>query len=272
MVLHPSTHRRKAKASGVSEAPCQRRMSLRYMSAFAVMKPKPKKVCGKCAQAFTARQQFLLRSGPCASRFHCRCINITGDEYENLMEGGISSYKCNSCSKRSDADGYASTFTGAVSDEMNEDLEILAPDHDIRHLLELLCAKIDALSSQVTLLKAHNAALHDQLSRNTTVLLRHSGDVAASAAEKSRDASSYASGVWASHPSAVVHQAAGSSRGNVQATARPSFKDAEGFTLVQRKQRVNPSVGMSENSTLSSVARPPMKKAVCVTVKSIYDF
>lgn len=47
-----------------------------------------------CSERFYGKQQFLLCSGTCNRRFHCKCIAVGKDEYELLMQNGKRAYKC----------------------------------------------------------------------------------------------------------------------------------------------------------------------------------
>ncbi|KAG0442720.1 hypothetical protein HPB47_015633 [Ixodes persulcatus] len=71
-----------------------------------------KDVCPLCSDPFYWNQQYL-NCCACLRRYHCKCINVRGDDYNLFMAEGVSSYKCHSCSKRRDPDEAKLNATAA---------------------------------------------------------------------------------------------------------------------------------------------------------------
>ena len=53
--------------------------------------------CEFCQKAFYGKQKIITCCGPCGFRFHLECANITEEDYNYLIQDGISTYKCNNC-------------------------------------------------------------------------------------------------------------------------------------------------------------------------------
>ncbi|KAG0419264.1 hypothetical protein HPB47_004240 [Ixodes persulcatus] len=131
-----------------------------------------KDVCGKCSAQFFGRQQFLACSGICKRRFHCKCLNVEGDDYGFYMSSGVSTYKCASCTKRRDPDNAGILDSEPIVVSVSTDGEDrVAPDATgqcacgLGGLVTALVRKVDKLVSTVQFLRDDNAALRGDLQK-----------------------------------------------------------------------------------------------------------
>lgn len=120
------------------------------------------RVCRLLQENFRYRQHFLECCGDCGQRFHCKCINVTADEYDLLMASGRSKNKWKSYTRRrnsitetppssEEADG--ANETSRVFDAENENKLI--------SIMELL-GKVDTLTATVSFQGQVIALLREQ--------------------------------------------------------------------------------------------------------------
>ncbi|KAG0412550.1 hypothetical protein HPB47_010309 [Ixodes persulcatus] len=131
-----------------------------------------KDVCGKCSAQFFGRQQFLACSGICTGRFHCKCLNVEGDDYGFYMSSGVSTYKCASCTKRRDPDsaGILDSVPIVVS-ASTDGKDRVGPDATgqcacgLGGLVTALVRGVDELVSTVHFLRDDNAVIQGDLQK-----------------------------------------------------------------------------------------------------------
>nr|CAD7461178.1 unnamed protein product [Timema tahoe] len=136
----------------------------------------------KCSRPFFGRQRLIWCSGPCKTRFHFDCLKINEAEYEFFMKSGVSTFKCDTCTKKAEASFGNDTLTKSTSapvlpewlqqkppqvDKSFEEL-LKAPSADreavMIQLLNSLISMVYDLSTQVKDLSRDNAGLKSQIS------------------------------------------------------------------------------------------------------------
>ncbi|KAG0413410.1 hypothetical protein HPB47_009430, partial [Ixodes persulcatus] len=221
------------------------------------------------------------------------------------MAEGVSTYKCHSCSKRQDPDEAKLNATatdtpqkGAMKDgeEEGSNNGSTVQSSFLEMLFLSLTAKVDLLVGTVTIMREENAMIRSELqqakslwpqlvrdapkitdraaprahksyaaamsSQNTTENSRHLDNDAGRAKEKTAGqniappSQACASGSVREHASSIVED--------------PSFVTGsvtdDRFQLVTRnKRRQLAKVGACTNDSLSSIPRPPVKRALFVT-------
>ncbi|CAN8011007.1 unnamed protein product [Ixodes pacificus] len=215
--------------------------------------------------------QFLRCSGDCGFRFHCKCIKVIGDEYEYFMKTGSSTYKCKSCTKRNGSD-EVSVIGGNRPSECDDAATASASSSCsacgcVNNLLQALHDKFDSPIKEVASVRADNASLHLHLARNTELLRRFtaqavlpppsttplqvpSPEPASFASALGRDTLTDGGKATPGSSRSTIHKSSSkpavtvvSAALPVQVTGEVAPKDADGFTLVQRKKHVKPSSG-----------------------------
>lgn len=222
-------------------------------------------------------------------------MNIVNDDYDLLVQDGVSQYKCAKCVKRKNDDDdqvptpRISTTEYTMDAETDTD-DILCAAAGSSTSKKDMQAVLEELVDQFARLKAENASLRQEVRRlNDTVSLfvsQRSRNIS-DTTDRSRP-SSYAS--------ATVEFPALSSR--QQSPPRPrkalpadtsanaigptglfppaastaqrdsvprSTVDGDGFTLVTRRKPVKPSVGTSKASKIAVIQRAPQERALFVS-------
>lgn len=241
---------------------------------------KSKDTCPSCNEGFAGRQQFLRCCGPCGSRFHCKCINVVGQDYEFYMVTGESTYKCHSCTRRNDEEGLrpagkqaslAAASGAAVGDDVG-----------LRELVVALFEKIDALSLDVRRLKSDNESLRLHLANNTDLLRKHIGSSCASNAPSAdvsvlqKEASCKGGGAVHVPPNSMenarfsVGVCPPENGGSHAFHSRPSYLDAlqkfgDMNGLAPKRRYIKASVGKAGKSKLVSVPRVVTERALFVS-------
>ncbi|CAN7940035.1 unnamed protein product [Ixodes hexagonus] len=259
--------------------------------------PYSKDVCSVCSEPFTGRMQFLQCSGSCGTRFHCKCIDVLGDDYDFIMQSGSSTYKCVSCTKRNGSDEVSAITEKRPPEDSDVALVSTVLGNCsacgcVNDLLVALHDKIDSLVKQVVSVKAENVSLLLHLSKNTELLRRFTArnveprSTAAPSSQPGPESASFATVLRKDSPcrsvASTTLEASGSNftsarlRTSTSAvvagysilpsavTAPKASTDADGFTHIQRKKRVRPSSGSCASSKLSSAPRAPRPTALFV--------
>lgn len=264
-----------------------------------------KDVCGKCSAQFFGRQQFIVCSGPCDRRFHCKCLDIQAEEYDVLMKSGKSCFKCRDCTKRRNPSSTVlidnDDGAGATPISAGSKLNIGTGDCDgtaqvgvsteILALLTELTSRLDVLTAEVRLLRANNSALTTEVAQLREAVVNQT------VADATKDAQSLGSpSAVSSYAEAVTSVVMSSGqRRDDPATATGATGDVGNracqpvpFHNVRRdaadagsrgnrqstdkdgytlvkKRRAKPATGANTESKISSVPRPPRTKALFVT-------
>lgn len=108
-----------------------------------------------CSEAFFGRQQYLRCSGPCGARFHCKCIDVVGSDYEFFVAGGWSTYESQDGTRRNgaqdvavDAEDYSEEFPALHNNGKQTAPVAESCDRSgyVNKFLSILLEKIDRLS------------------------------------------------------------------------------------------------------------------------------
>ncbi|KAG0435274.1 hypothetical protein HPB47_018584 [Ixodes persulcatus] len=131
-----------------------------------------KDVCGSCEARFYAKQQFLVCSAGCNRRFHCKCLNVTHEEYNFYMKSGTSAFKCSGCTRRSSASPRNDAAAGiggvvpapvAFVEPPNVTLDDGSVPPALLRLIESLSSKLDIVTAEVKCLRADNNSLRSEV-------------------------------------------------------------------------------------------------------------
>lgn len=110
---------------------------------------------------------------------YCECIDVVGDDYQNFMNDGSSTCKCQNCTRRKGAQHVAvlaEDYTKELPalDSNGNQTALVAKSCDmcgcVNNFLSTLCRKSDALVKEVLFVRADNASLRMHLTRNTEML------------------------------------------------------------------------------------------------------
>ncbi|KAM7308621.1 uncharacterized protein ISCGN_012255 [Ixodes scapularis] len=239
-----------------------------------------KDVCGSCEARFYAKQQFLVCSAGCNRRFHCKCLNVTHEEYNFYMKSGTSAFKCSGCTRRSSASPRNDAAAGiggvvpapvAFVEPSNVTLDDGSVPPALLRLIESLSSKLDIVTAELKCLRADNNSL-----RSEVLHLRKS--VHERMPLPSSSSTMYAS-VAALPPAAptsvlrpraaesLLNTVPGTNLGGAGLESSPSRgaraageKDAvgDGYTTVGPRRRTKPSAGTAKPSkTLYNSIVPP---------------
>lgn len=83
----------------------------------------PERMCGKCSESIVGSQQYI-ECWKCNMHYHCKCVNVVGDAYDELMRTCVTAYICKACER--DA---ASTATKRPTNEVVRDPTSVATLH-----------------------------------------------------------------------------------------------------------------------------------------------
>ncbi|KAM7284035.1 uncharacterized protein ISCGN_001138 [Ixodes scapularis] len=131
-----------------------------------------KDVCGSCEARFYAKQQFLVCSAGCNRRFHCKCLNVTHEEYNFYMKSGTSAFKCSGCTRRSSASTRNDAAAGiggvvpapvAFVEPSNVTLDDGSVPPALLRLIESLSSKLDIVTAELKCLRADNNSLRSEV-------------------------------------------------------------------------------------------------------------
>lgn len=251
------------------------------------MAPGPKDACGSCSAGFHHRQK-VIACCVCSIYFHCKCVDIVNEDYDLLMEEGVSRYKCSKCTRRTSQEGgelTPQTTPRHAAPGTEKDWNATPPPETKKDIQTVLEELVDNFAR----LKAENASLRQEVHRlNETVSLF----VKQHASQTSDDAGtsnlpSYASTAAAFPPLHSQHQRLQmhreAPRGNAsvgttgrsgplppvstehQEAVRRKNMDEDGFTRVTYRKPVKPSVGTSKTSKISAIPPAPQKSALFVS-------
>lgn len=107
--------------------------------------------------------------------FHCKCVNVVGNAYDELMTTGVSAYVCKACERASERDAASMATKRTASFEVarpntGDEAAPVLPNGEFASMIQQLCLKIDSLTAEVGELRADNASLRQQTERTTELL------------------------------------------------------------------------------------------------------
>ena len=92
--------------------------------------------CPVCSLKFHGRQRFISCCGPCETRFHLECLNMSDAEFDFLTNTGVSTYKCSKCQKASKCMRNDNTPVKGIAIVNNKDSssspkKVISPTRDL---------------------------------------------------------------------------------------------------------------------------------------------
>ncbi|KDR17953.1 hypothetical protein L798_08171 [Zootermopsis nevadensis] len=132
-----------------------------------------KDCCSVCKRPFHGKQKCIRCSGPCGSRLHLSCLNMSDTEYSLFMVDGQSTYNCVSCVLLSRASSPKNTRRRSLRSASTSELPVkdISPDGASMPL------DPESLGVQIEMVRRNGASTHKLVENLVQMVLKLSEDV-----------------------------------------------------------------------------------------------